>query len=447
MRQIRQFTVEGLFDSALTHKIDFSQDGRVTIIAGPNGVGKTHILRLIHAILGLQITTLSRMPFQLARLKFADGRSLTARRLVGSNPRESRLLLEGNGARGRKLGLVEFPAEINIESELERFIPRSDGRFIDRRTGRILQGRDVEEYASFYRMRHSHARRRAMGEEQAALFSEEVISNSDWLADLIENRNPIFIDTKRLDTPQMKGGPDGPPSSRPRIDEYIEQVKVQVADARRGSLAVTQETDQTFAKRVLTPSKKSKPIREEDLKRRYEDIAEQSAELYRSGLSQTLVDVQFPSSTVDSTETRVLSIFIDDWQRKLEPLLPVNDKLKALQRIVNDKFIGKKLRLDKTGALVFVADDDQSLIPVTLLSSGEQHILALFTMLLFSAQPGSVVLIDEPEISLHAAWKHAFLEDITDVANIADLQIILATHSSGIINGRWDLVQELGTRR
>ncbi|MEH0937624.1 AAA family ATPase [Micromonospora psammae] len=439
MRQIRQFTVEGLFDSALTHKISFSTDGRVTIIAGPNGVGKTHILRLIHAILGLQTPALARMPFQVAQLKLADGRSLRISRTSGDHPRDPMLLLEGQGPRGRKLGSIEFPTDPHYEDLIDRFVARNDGKFRDTRTGRILRPAELDEYIRLYR------RRRGLGDGQPVLWGDEILSDNEWLGDLIENRNPIFIDTKRLDTPQAKGGTDGAPTFRSRIDEYIEQVKVQVADARRASLAVTQETDQSFAKRVLTRSKKV--IREEDLKRRYEDIAEQSAELYRSGLSQTLVDVQFPSSAVDATETRVLSIFIDDWQRKLEPLLPVNDKLKALQRIVNDKFIGKKLRLDKTGALVFVADDDQSIIPVTLLSSGEQHILALFTMLLFSAQPGSVVLIDEPEISLHAAWKHAFLDDITDVANIADLQIILATHSSGIINGRWDLVQELGMRR
>ncbi|GIJ75978.1 AAA domain-containing protein [Micromonospora phaseoli] len=445
MRQIRKFVVGGLFDSALTHEIDFSNDGRVTIIAGPNGVGKTHILRLIHAILGLQTVTLTRMPFHNAQLKFADGRSLIVRRVTGDHPRESRIVMEGYGPRGGKLGVAEFSTDFHIEGGLDRFAPRGDGMFLDRRSGQVLTARDIDDYIMAMRRRRAH--RRASNDNQTILFSDEILTDNGWLGELIESRNPIFIDTKRLDTPQAKSGSDGSPPTRPRIDEYIEQVKLQVADARRTSLAVTQETDQTFAKRVLTRSKKSRLIREEDLKRRYEDIAERSAELYSSGLSQTLVDVQFPSSAVDSTETRVLSIFIDDWQRKLEPLLPVNDKLKALQRIVNDKFIGKKLRLDKTGALVFVADDDQSTISVTLLSSGEQHILALFTMLLFSAQPGSVVLIDEPEISLHAAWKHAFLDDITDVANIADLQIILATHSSGIINGRWDLVQELSAGR
>jgi len=80
---------------------------------------------------------------------------------------------------------------------------------------------------------------------------------------------------------------------------------------------------------------------------------------------------------------------------------------------------------------------------VSKLSSGEQHLVALFAMLLFSAGPASIVLIDEPEISLHAAWKHSFLDDISEVARLADLQVLLATHSSGIINGRWDLTEEL----
>ena len=53
------------------------------------------------------------------------------------------------------------------------------------------------------------------------------------------------------------------------------------------------------------------------------------------------------------------------------------------------------------------------------------------------------MLIDEPEISLHAAWKHSFLEDISRVAEVNELQILLATHSAGIVNGRWDLVEEL----
>jgi len=443
MRQIRRFSVEGLFSSTTTHKIVFSEDSRVTILSGPNGVGKTHILRLIHAVLSMNYTLLLQMPFQRLLIQFADGKTLAVDRQYDEESQEHQLRFEGSGPRGGRLGTTIIPAEQTYDL-LSRFESRSDGMYQDLRTGRLVT-RDVLVTLMERQRRFPQTRGGATSRMLHLLETDAA-----WIRDLLDSRAPIFIDTKRLDTPQPKGRPDRPDrpeaalSQRSRIDEYIEQVKVQVADARRASLAVSQEADQNFAARVLRPSRKT--IGEEELRRRYEIVAAQTLELHRSGLTESIVDVEFPSSGVDPTERRVLSVFIDDWGKKLSPLLPVNEKLKTLQRIVNDKFIGKRLRLDKSGALVFFSDKAKEIIPVHLLSSGEQHILALFTMLLFSAQPGSVVLIDEPEISLHAAWKHAFVEDITDVASIADLQIILATHSSGIINGKWDLVQELGMR-
>ena len=82
-------------------------------------------------------------------------------------------------------------------------------------------------------------------------------------------------------------------------------------------------------------------------------------------------------------------------------------------------------------------------IPVEDLSSGEQHLVALFTMLLFSAHENTVILIDEPEISLHATWKHQFLSDIMKISSLRGIQVILATHSTAIINGQWDITREL----
>jgi hypothetical protein len=287
-----------------------------------------------------------------------------------------------------------------------------------------------------YRLRSDQGRLFDFDDDKAA---------EGWIAQLLDGRKPILIDTKRLDTVPHRSGNDSSPQPTSRIDEYMEQVKVQVSDARRNSLLESQAADQSFAKRVLKRSKRSIP--ESELKKQYQEIAERHAELYRSGLSGGTVELEFPSSGTDATERRILTVFLNDWARKLEPFRAVNDKLTTLRRIVNDKFLDKELLLDKSGALEFVSTVDRSAIPVRSLSSGEQHLLALFTMLLFSAQAGSVVLIDEPEISLHAAWKHEFLRDISEVARIADLQVVLATHSSGIINGRWDLVQELGVEK
>jgi ABC-type transport system involved in cytochrome c biogenesis ATPase subunit len=440
MRQIRTFAIEGLFQRSIVHKIEFSQNSPVTILSGPNGVGKTHILRLIYAILGGDTFTILEIPYHRVEMDFSDGKKLIVTRIKNEDDPRISLTFEGYGPRGGKLGHISIHDDdprVMIEPE-ERFRRHSEGIWIDTLTGELLSSAELRRYLSD----RPRSRHRAAQTTFRRRYRDRVFGGEPWLQEILESRPPIFIDTKRLDTPKPKSGPEAPqPSSR--IDEYIEQVRLQVAEARRASLAVSQEADKDFAARVLRPSKKT--VREEELKKRYEEIAEQNAELYRSGLSNTEVNVEFPSGGVDATERRVLSVFIDDWRRKLEPLLPVNDKLQILQRIVNEKFVGKRLRLNNAGSLVFVADGE--IIPVSVLSSGEQHILALFTMLLFSANAGSVVLIDEPEISLHAAWKHAFVDDITEVASIADLQIVLATHSSGIINGRWDLVQELGTHK
>ena len=67
------------------------------------------------------------------------------------------------------------------------------------------------------------------------------------------------------------------------------------------------------------------------------------------------------------------------------------------------------------------------------LSSGEMRILTLFAFLHFQprhADRSFVVLVDEPELSLHVAWQHRYVDSIRD-AN-PNGQLIVATHSPEI---------------
>ncbi|HEY0755776.1 MAG TPA: AAA family ATPase [Ktedonobacteraceae bacterium] len=67
----------------------------------------------------------------------------------------------------------------------------------------------------------------------------------------------------------------------------------------------------------------------------------------------------------------------------------------------------------------------------------------LFYELLFKASPGSLIMIDEPEISLHVVWQEHFLQDVQDITRLADVDVLIATHSPDIIDGHRDLVVEL----
>ncbi|MCB0909950.1 MAG: AAA family ATPase, partial [Nocardioidaceae bacterium] len=60
------------------------------------------------------------------------------------------------------------------------------------------------------------------------------------------------------------------------------------------------------------------------------------------------------------------------------------------------------------------------------------------------SSPGQLVLIDEPEISLHVAWQRQFLNDLQRIAQLGEMRFIVATHSPQIV-GEWgDRVQLLG---
>ena len=49
-----------------------------------------------------------------------------------------------------------------------------------------------------------------------------------------------------------------------------------------------------------------------------------------------------------------------------------------------------------------------------------------------------IILIDEPENSLHVAWQSMFLNDIKQIAEGIDVQFIIATHSPQLIGNNWD---------
>ncbi|MER8155850.1 AAA family ATPase [Streptomyces sp. NPDC094472] len=432
MRDIEAVKIEGLF-GYIRHDVKFSKPEPVTIISGPNGIGKTHFLRLLHAVIKLDLHTLSSVDFRLIEVRYAGKWILKVRQM--RNP-GGRVVFRFSGKKPRirsyqHLDIAYDNTGDEGSDSPDWMVRLPDGNLFDTRLERVMSVEQVKRY----------------GLPTAPSTIE--YTRDTWLEEFYKGATSILIDTQRLDNvlnypspariQRSSHGRSG--AAAKRIHLYIDQVAAQLSDARRKSLNESLEADQTFASRVLQRTEST--INAKDLRERYQRIADQHAELHASGLSVRPVDVRFPKEEADETERRILNVFLDDWERKLKPLLPIHGKLKSLRRIVESKFVGKEMYLNDKGRIRFRSKFSGKPVGVQSLSSGEQHLLAVFTMLLFSAEKGALVLIDEPEISMHAAWKHSFIEDITEVARISELQIVLATHSSAIIKGRWDLVQEI----
>ena len=78
------------------------------------------------------------------------------------------------------------------------------------------------------------------------------------------------------------------------------------------------------------------------------------------------------------------------------------------------------------------------------MSSGEKNDFILFYNLIFS--DNTVILIDEPEISLNIEWQEIFIDYLLKICKMKEkelnenMQVIIATHSPHILNGHEELL-------
>jgi predicted ATP-binding protein involved in virulence len=140
---------------------------------------------------------------------------------------------------------------------------------------------------------------------------------------------------------------------------------------------------------------------------------------------------------IDATTLSTLSIYVKDTERKLAVFDDLAARIDALTELVNKRFQFKHFFVRRERGFVFKTDHGAD-VPVAGLSSGEQHVLVMLYELLFRTRPDTLVLIDEPEISLHLAWQQQFLDDIEKIVAISRVDVLIATHSADIIDRHWD---------
>jgi predicted ATP-binding protein involved in virulence len=452
MARIQQIAVKRLFGQ-FNHTIPLNLDEHITIIHGPNGFGKTIILRLIHEIFNGRSLYLFRIPFNELSIVFSDidqqqdYRELRVTKETDSQG-SSRIILEG-WRKGRKS--AHFALSQQMREELEpslfvdekmrlwimRYIPDLEQigpqEWQDLGTGEILSGSEALD-----RFGHRLPPR---------VRSEARLELPDWWLALRETTPVHLIETQRLLGPRQgrekRRYLASPLEMEPAVVIYARELARMIRDKLAESTALSQSLDRTFPMRVLNPPSKQSAITEEELHRRLEALEKKRSRLIAAGLlDQSEAPPLKMERDLDDSTRVVLALYVEDTEKKLGIFDEIADKIELLTRIINKRFLYKQMHISKDKGFVFETEQGGELPPEAL-SSGEQHELVLFYQLLFRVGRGSLILIDEPELSLHIAWQRQFLKDLLEIARLVNLDIVLATHSPDIINDRWDLTVEL----
>ena len=122
----------------------------------------------------------------------------------------------------------------------------------------------------------------------------------------------------------------------------------------------------------------------------------------------------------------------------LEEIKNITRKRERLLDIIDELFKDTGKRVDrniegKNTDILFVIGKNQ-LTPYSL-SSGEKQILVILLTVLVQDNKPSILFMDEPEVSLHIDWQRKLSPYIRELN--PNVQIIIATHSPGIIMDGW----------
>lgn len=462
---IRQISIYGLW-GIRDYKIKLRTDSRVTLIHGLNGSGKTTFLKTVSNLGRRRFLAMTSVDFHSIEILYETGtlrvtRSENMRTVDGLNnvsgPSRIRQVEKAaqNKSRSVKAVMLSFnffhtgtgPEQGSIwefdatdENWARRIfesvarIQRIDfDRFIDQGTRRFYSTQELIQVFADY----------------PGVSEESCEDCPDWLKDLINMCDLRLIETQRLQR-HLRSRDDDHPRYRRVQDEYNSQKTVEwcAADMRERltkhfSLFAekSQELDQSFAIRVIETKMTSRiGVTEIDfntLRSRYDLLTTKQQELVEARIIGKSLMPKFKERHISDDEFRVLDIYVSDMEEKLDVFNDIFPRAKFFLTTMNSQLEGKNLRLDSKDKGIIIELKDGKSIPLTSLSSGEQHLLVLFYEVIFAQEKStSLLMIDEPEISLHVSWQYKFVELLEKAASLSNCCAVIATHSPQIVEGR-----------
>lgn len=434
--QLIQFSIYDLWGEKQVH-LKF-HDNKL-ILVGENGSGKTTILRIVYETLACKWTMLSVEDFSKIELVFSEGKPIVIYKSKIQNAKE---------------------LFVSIDSAIIRELPMVIKRsLMDQST---ITGRDVSydqiiETLEEYDYADSDWANRIRDKMNAI----ETRALSDYSRSIKErlNCNVIYLPTyrrveKRIkyvnekEYPRRQGGYAYRTANRRVVeDRSIEIAKTGMDDVeyfiqcqlidirRKADMSASRLNYQCF-KGILnktsdTVSYNEEILSEEEIEKVFGSIDEAVLSPDESQQIQTLLKkMKTEKAPQQQTYDQIVYYFYSMlYERYLK--LKENEKVILTFFDACNAYLGNKKFVynekEYTYDIIVTEGDKTRGIDLEHLSSGEKQVVSVFSYLYLSPLSKSIILIDEPELSLSVPWQRKFLLDISKGNQCAG--IISVTHS------------------
>ena len=458
--QISSLDIKGLF-GRFDHSIRFDPEGdgtQVTIITAPNGYGKTMLLRILHTFFSRRMRSFLEFDFKEVIVTFQSKKTVAIIKDHTPRIKDDEHGQDGPNVLIRSKGFGDddetYDVALNTFSTLSadsRTLAYVDFHFSVDRIGSDswldLESRSVISTSD------------VLNKFESELPKELIVIRDnlpEWLNHATGSVDTHLIESQRLlsiksfNDSMRVSGTRSPSTSV--VEDDADDLAKRIGEILAIYASTAQQLDQSFPTRIIEEfSGKHATVKagniadNSQIKHRLEKLGQKRNELVSVGLIGPTISEPVPTSSIlDQGELRnSLSVYIDDTEKKLRVFDDIYERIKLFKDIVDDHFLFKQIEFSKGSGILVRDKDTNKEIPLAELSSGEQYELVLIYELLFKVASGSLILIDEPELSLHVAWQKKFISDIQKIQRLKKMTFVIATHSPQIIDDKWNLVQIL----
>ena len=429
--RISKISVKGLF-GMFDHEIPLNQESRITIVHGPNGVGKTVLMRMVHGLFNFDYAYFDSIPFEQFCIDFENGYSVRVEKSSFREDSENETVLLVFYTDDRDENVDSFEIRVANNKFLSQLVEKSHENLVPIHMASRSPGTRAEDQYWISKddkfMGKPNLLRPLSKQDilrrDPTIHTEACGKIPDWFGKIQRDVSPKHIPMARLTSATWDHSvfmslewnrkvlpEDGGSLMVPRLPDAVSEI-------HNGFILNFGLLEKiSFANKWMRE--------QEELIRVLDEGLVEDSEAATEVLEDHLLFCERRLDEYDSDiEYRAARFYCDS---------------------LNQRILFKYLTLD--GELGIKAHlEDGSEVPLTALSSGEQQLLVLYYQLLFEVQPDTLVMIDEPELSMNVVWQRNFLKDLQRIIELRKFDVLIATHSPQIIHDKWDWVVHLGEK-
>ena len=147
------------------------------------------------------------------------------------------------------------------------------------------------------------------------------------------------------------------------------------------------------------------------------------------------------SENIHNDKYNALAYFLSNLIEIYDQQRDKDNRIKEFVGVTNKYLVGKEIRYDESNVTITVINTrTETEVLLEKLSSGEKQLISILSKLYLESSRKSLIIFDEPELSLSIEWQKTLLPDI--IASDQCGLLLAATHSPFIFENELDCFAE-----